>query len=435
MNLYLRSSIGISMFVAAPHAKSVVNVRLAPRGAGAWITSLATALPPRLHEKVAEDLTYAGMFTLCCLLAVTLTACGKRPQGPPPRPPVVVQTAAAVPMDAPVIINAFGTTEDQQSVDIIPQVSGVLLKTFVQEGGLVTNGQALFQIDERDYVAQVRQAEGRVAAGRANLELSRGTLERNRELHEQNMISSESFDLLKTKLAAAQAQLQIDEAALDLARLNLGRCTLVAPLAGVCSKLFVDDGNLVAAHQTRLTNVRSYDPLYVEFSASEQYLAVLRAEFARGPLRLEVNPRGSTNSYAGELTFLDNAVNHQSGTILLRGRVPNPELTLWSGQFVEVRVFAGEARAATMVPESAVQFGKDGPYLFVVTKSNQAELRLVKPGVRYNNRLQIIEGVTPGEKVIVLGQLMLFPGANVVDAAQAAPPGAGSDLVGIEEGK
>ena len=144
---------------------------------------------------------------------------------------------------------------------------------------------------------------------------------------------------------------------------------------------------------------------------------------AAGPVRIEVMPRGDTNSYAGELVFLDNAVNHQTGTILLRGLVPNPDRKLWAQQFIEVRILAGIVRDAVMVPESAVQFGKDGPYAFVVTKDNKADLRLVKPGVRHDDLLQIIEGVAPGEKVVVLGQLMLYPGASVMEAAALVPSG------------
>ena len=136
---------------------------------------------------------------------------------------------------------------------------------------------------------------------------------------------------------------------------------------GVCSKRFLDNGNLAMANQTKLTNVRSYDPLFVEFS------------------------------------------------------VPNPDRKIWAQQFVEVRILAGIARDAVMVPEGAVQFGKDGPYAFVVDKNSKVELRLVKPGVRHDDLLQVIEGVAPGEKVVVLGQLMLYPGAAVMDAAQQAP--------------
>jgi multidrug resistance efflux pump len=121
-------------------------------------------------------------------------------------------------MDTPVAINAFGNTKDRASVDIVPQVSGVLVKTLIQDGAVVTNGQPLFLIDPSDYAARVRQAEGLVAADKANLNLSRLTLERNRSLLEKELISAESFDTLKTRVEAASAQLSADEATLEQLR-------------------------------------------------------------------------------------------------------------------------------------------------------------------------------------------------------------------------
>ncbi|MDD5676628.1 MAG: efflux RND transporter periplasmic adaptor subunit [Kiritimatiellae bacterium] len=366
---------------------------------------------------------FAVILVTGCTLALALGACSQRQNGPPQFPPSAVQTALAVKMDTPVVIDAFGNTKDQASVDVVPQVSGMLVQTFILDGAIVTNGQPLFLIDPRDYSIRVRQADGLVAADKANLELNRLTLERNRPLLAKNMISAETFDTLKTKLDAATAQLQIDAAALDQARLDLSRCMVTSSVNGVCSKRFLDNGNLAVANQTKLTNIRTYDPLFVDLSVSEQYLEILRREMAAGKVRIEIAPRGETNSYGGEMVFLDNAVNLQTGTILLRGQVPNPDRKLWAQQFIEVRILAGIARDAVMVPESVVQFGKDGPYAFVVDKNNKAELRMVKPGVRYDNLLQIIEGVKPGEKVVVLGQLMLYPGASVAEAAQQAPSG------------
>jgi len=356
-------------------------------------------------------------------LALALGACSGGKKGPPQFPPSAVQTALAIKMDTPVVIDAFGNTKDQASIDVVPQVSGKLIQTFILDGAVVTNGQPLFLIDPSDYTNRVRQAAGLVTADRANLELSRLTLERNRPLLAKNMISAETFDTLKTKLDAAAAQLQIDEAALDQARLDLSRCTVTSSVNGVCSKRFVDNGNLAVANQTKLTNVRSYDPLFVEFTVSEEYLDILRREMAAGAVRIEITPRGATNSYGGELVFLDNAVDRQTGTILLRGLVPNPDRKIWAQQFTEVRIMAGFARDAVMVPESAVQFGKDGPYAFVVKQDNTVDLRLVKPGIRHNNLLQVFKGVEPGERVVVLGQLMLYPGAMVAEAAQPAQPG------------
>ena len=363
-----------------------------------------------------------GIIAACGALALSMAACGKK-GGPPPRMPVSVQTAIAQKMDAPVVINAFGNTKDRASVDIVPQVSGTLFETLIRDGAVVTNGQPLFRIDPRDYAARVRQGEGAVAADRSNRELTRSTLERNRTLLEKKMISAEDYDMLKARADAAAAQLQVDEAALDQARLNLERCTIAAPLAGICSKRFVDDGNLVAAGQSRLTNIRAYDPMYVDFSVSEEHLPLLRKALAEGPVRLDITPRGDTNRYPGTLEFLDNAVSMATGTIMLRGQAPNPELKLWAQQFVEVNVVAGVFHDAAMVPEGAVQFGKQGTYLYVVSKDNQAEMRPVKTGVRHNNLIQIVEGVAPGETVVVLGQLMLSPAVPmpVMDAAHVPP--------------
>lgn len=365
-----------------------------------------------------------GLFAMCAILLLTLGACAKRQPGPPAFPPTAVQMATALSTNAPIVINAFGNTKDFEGINIVPQVSGMLVKTFIADGAVVTNGQPLFLIDPRDYSLRVRQAEGQVAADRANLELNRLTLERNRPLLAKSMVSQETFDTLKTKVDASAAQLQIDEALLDQARLDLSRCTVTSTVNGVCSKRSLDNGNLVAANQTKLTNIRCYDPLFLDFSVPEQDLPLLRRAMTEGSVRIEVTPRGETNSYAGTLIFLDNAVDIQTGTVALRGKMPNADRKLWAQQFIEVRIFAGIARDAVMVPESAVRFGKQGPYTFIVSTENKAELRPVKLGVRYDSLLQIVEGVAPGERVVVLGQLMLYPGAAVAEAQ--TPPPAGS---------
>ena len=363
--------------------------------------------------------SFPALFAACGVLVLFAGACAKKQQGPPPARSMAVQAAPAVRLDVPVLIEAFGVTEDRLSVDVAAQVSGTLMKTLIRDGAVVTNGQVLFQIDARDYETRVRQGEGLVAADRANLELSRELLERNQTLKEKQLIAQTDFDVLQTRVKATQAQLEVHEAALAEARLSASRCTITAPMDGICSRRLIDDGNLVAAGQTRLINIRSYDPISVTFSVSEDYLAILRQALARGPVRLEIQPRGETNRYPGVVTFLDNTVSTQTGTIQLRGEAPNPELKLWAGQFSEVRLFAGEVKEAVMVPEGAVQLGKMGPYLFVVTKDGTADLRPVRTGVRHAGLVQVIGGVEPGESVVVLGQLMLFPGAPVMDLSQA----------------
>ena len=359
--------------------------------------------------------------TQTCILAGTLVlataACSRNAGGPPPRPPVAIKLAPATLQDTPVLITSYGTLLDRENAEIVPQVSGLLLAVLVQEGASVTNGQPLFQIDPRDYQMRVDQAEGMLAVDRANLELARSTLQRNQPLLEKKLISPDTFDTIKAKVAALESQLAMDVAARDQARLNLSRCTITAPLAGLCSKRYVDAGNLVAAGASRLTTIRATNPLRLECAVSEQYLPGLRTALAAGDIAVTLSPRGDTNRYAGTLSFIDNAVNPLTGTILLRGEVPNDALKLWPNQFVDVAITISRIPGAIMVPESSVLFGKTGPYLYVAGADNKAALRPVKTGVRYQDWLQITEGVAAGENVITSGQLALYPGAVVQDAA------------------
>ncbi len=371
-----------------------------------------------------RSLSFVLNMTAAGALLLGVSACGKAKGGPPQMPPISVRLTTVAAIDTPIEIISFGTTEDHASVDIVPQVSGLLQKTLIVDGAVVTNGQPLFLIDPSDYAARVRQAEGLVAANQAALDLSRQTLERNQTMLEKKLISAEQFDTLKTQVAAAEAQLAMDAAALDEARLNLARCTISAPFAGICSKRLADNGTLVAAGVNRLINIRSYDPLDVEFSVPEQHLAILREAQARGSVRVEIVPRGETNVYTGKLTFIDNAVNSMTGTILLRAQVPNADLRLWSRQFVDVYVKAGDIPEALMVPESAVQFGKQGTFLYAVTPDNKADMRPIRTGVRHDDMIQIVSGVAAGDRVVVQGQLMLHPGADVAEPKAAATPGA-----------
>jgi RND family efflux transporter MFP subunit len=359
-------------------------------------------------------------------LALITSSCGKKQNTPFTPPPVMVMMTPAIQVDTPVIIATYGNTQDKESVDIIPQVSGQLISVLFEEGAVVTNGQPLFQIDPRDYQTRVLQAEGMIAADKAALELARTTVARNQPLQDKQLISRELFDAISNKVTALEAQLSIDQAALIQAQLNLSRCTLVSPIAGICSKRYVDAGNLVAAGASRLTNVKNNSPLRLECTISEQYLPQVRKALAAGPIAVELTPRGDTNSYPGTLSFMDNAVDSLTGTILLRGEVPNPDRMLWARQFVDIRIIATVIPNAILVPESAVQFGKNGPYLYVANSNSVSELRPVKTGVRYNNLLQISEGVQAGESIITAGLMMMRPGATVMDASKlpAALPAA-----------
>ena len=204
--------------------------------------------------------------------ALVVCGCTRRAPGPVARPPAPVRIAVAIMTNEPLVVAGFGTAGDQASVDVVPQVTGMLKKRLITDGAVVTNGQVLFEIEQAEYAAKVRQAEGTVAADEAQLALSQLSLARNKKLFEEKLVAPEVYDAVKTKVDAGEAQIRIDQAALDQARITLARCTIAAPLDGVCSKCYVDEGNLVELNKTKLTNIRSYDPIRVELSVSEENL-------------------------------------------------------------------------------------------------------------------------------------------------------------------
>ncbi len=388
-------------------------------------------LPPRMRAARARmaGVPHAGVTSSTQMLmagivaAMAVCSCAPREKGPAARPPVAVQTAVAFATNAPIIISAFGIAQDCANVDVVPQISGMLVKDFIEDGALVTNGQVLFLIDAAEYAAKVRQIKSSVAADKAQVALCRLLVERNKKLFDEKLVSPEVYDTVKTRLEAAEAQQSVDESLLDQAQINFERCTVNAPLTGICSKCYVDVGNLVEANKTKLTNIRSYDPMRVDVAVPEDRMPLVRLARDAGAVRVDVTPRGTTNMCSGFLTFMDNAVDSDSGTILLRCMIPNPRKILWARQFVDVRIVAGVVSNAVVVPESAVQLGKRGPYLFVVDAAGLTDLRLVGTGVRCGGLIQISTGVMAGERVVVLGQLMLYPGAPVTNVALATAVG------------
>ncbi len=364
-----------------------------------------------------------------CLTAGLLlnAGCEKKGDAPPARPPTPVHMVEATTTTVPTLLPAFGTAVANVQVNITPQVSGKILKALIKDGDTVAADQPLFEIDPSDYANAVHQGEAAVEGDRANLWIAKLNVDRNQPLVAKNLISQNAFDNYKATAEAADARLKADQASLEQAKLNLTRCTVHAPSAGVCSKVMVNPGNLAVANQTILTTLKGLDPIQAEFALSEEYLPALRREVAAGPVTVSVQPRGDDHSYAGRIVFIDNAVNTATGTILVRAEIPNPEHKLWPNQFLAVTVRAGEFKDAVVVPESAIQTGKMGPFAFVVDAKNTAELRPVQLGVRTDGHVHIKAGIKAGEKVVAQGLLMLAPGATVMEApspAAAGQPGA-----------
>jgi len=338
-------------------------------------------------------------------------------------PPRNVETALAEKKDVIVFIESFGNLDSPNDVDIKSQVDGQIMKAHFNEGDLVKAGDMLFTIDPSQYKAQLERAEAALIQDLANLKLNKDTVERNRKLLEKELISQQDFDKLQTDVTSSEAAVKTDNANIDLAKINLNYCYITSPIDGVTGKRQVDPGNILTANDgPTLVNVKTIDPLYVDFTIPERDLGSVRRAFSEGKLKVvltlekESGSAKDGNSYEGELCFLDNAVDNTTGTVLLRAIVPNHDMRLWSGQFVTVRLHLAVKKNAVVVPYEAIQIGQQGNYIFVVTPDKKAELRNVTVGVKEDDHIIIEDGIKAGETVVTVGQMGLRPGASVVEA-------------------
>ncbi len=341
----------------------------------------------------------------------------RRGQAIPPRP---VQTRVATSKDVPIYMDSFGDLAALYNVDIKSQVTGEIKEVHFSEGDTVKKGDLLFIIDPEQYKAAEAKAQAALAGDLADLGLKKDILERNKPLFEKQLVSEQQFNTYQTDVAAAQAQVEADKANLKTAQLNLEYCYIKSPIDGITGKRQVDAGNIVTANSgPALVNIKTIDPLYVDFTIPERKLPELRDSMTDEKLKVEIRVDGDKNGpYVGELSFLDNTVDDTTGTVSLRATVPNENHDLWPGQFVQVRLVLRTEQGAVVVPYEAVQLGQQGEYLYVVTPKKTADLRIVETGMRDGDNIAIEKGVKKGETVVTVGQMGLSPGVPTVDVTQ-----------------
>jgi membrane fusion protein, multidrug efflux system len=315
--------------------------------------------------------------------------------------------------DVPVQIHEFGRVVSPESVNIQPQVSGRVTEVHFVEGQDVKKGDLLFVIDPRPFQAQLEQSQAQLVSDNAQLQLDQRNLERDNKIERQRFVSEQQIDTDKANVDNFKGAVSRDQASIDLAKLNLEYCYVRAPGNGRTGRRLVDPGNYVSTGGATLVNIQLQDPVYVDFNISENDLARLR-DNVRNSLEVEViAPSRPEIAKAGKLSFFDNTVSSQAGTVLLRATVPNEERYLWPGQYVNVTLTLQVLKDALVVPAQTVQLGGKGPYLFVVKPDNTVEQRLVPQGVRYQDLVVVPEGVQAGETVVVEGQITLANGTKV----------------------
>jgi multidrug efflux system membrane fusion protein len=345
---------------------------------------------------------------------------------------VMVRAATAVEKDVPIQLKVIGTVEAYASVAIKSRVSGQVAEVHFREGQEVTQGDPLFTIDPRPFEAALREAEANLVRAHAEAENAHVEAQRLSKLLDEKIVSQDEYDQAQTKAESMRAMVKADEAALDRAKLEVQYCHIIAPINGRIGEILVNQGNVVKTDETTLAMVNQIRPIYVAFSVPQQTLPEIRRRAAEKPLRVEAYPsKEQGEASVGQLSFINNQVDTDTGTVLLKGLFANEEEKLWPGQFVDTVLTLTVRERAVVVPSAAVQTGQQGQYVFIIGADQRVELRPVRTAADLGNELAIEEGLRAGERVVTDGQLQLAPGMAIElkDEAPAAPdahrPGVG----------
>lgn len=350
-----------------------------------------------------------------------VAACAAPDTAPPAPPPPEVAVVRVAPSTADLGLEAPARIEGSREVEVRTRVQGIVLERRYREGAHVRAGELLFVIDPAEYQAATKAAEARLAEARARVEQAQREQLRLEPLVSSRATSQKSLDDATSALDLARAGALAAEAALDRARLDLGWTRVTAPIAGMAGRAVPSEGALVEPGDNGLlTRIIRTDPAWVRFSlASEDLLRIrgVRGELGLDQLEVAVLGADGAELGTGRLDFIDVAVDPNTGTVALRAEVANPDGKLVPGDFVRVRLLGLERPDAILVPQRAVQQGRDGRYVFVL-EGDVAALRPVEVGPWVGADWLIESGLEAGEQVIVDGVQKVRPGSPVRVAAE-----------------
>jgi multidrug efflux system membrane fusion protein len=346
--------------------------------------------------------------------AALLPGCGGGQQQRRVQPAVPVTVGKVVEKTMPVTFRAIGHVEPIATVAMKARIGGELQKVWFTEGQKVAQGATLFTIDPRQYDAALRQAEAQLAKDRALLNKANADVQRYTQLVKQDFVTKQDNDQVVATAESLRATVASDQANVDNAKLQLAYCSITSPIEGRTGNLNVKVGNLVKADDTSpLVTINQIRPIYAAFSVPAQLLPQLTKPNGNRITVLATLPQNAGAPEDGTLTFVDNAVDTATSTILLKATFANQDERLWPGQFVDVVVTLGEEAGRIVAPAPAIQTSQQGQYVFVVKADGTVELRPVKVDRMDEAEAVINKGLTGGETVVTDGQLRLVPGAKV----------------------
>jgi RND family efflux transporter MFP subunit len=352
---------------------------------------------------------------------VLLSGCEQNAFVPPPPP--VVDVAMPVQRAITRYLETTGNTAPIKQVDLVARVQGVLQAINYQDGAFVKEGTTLFTIEPETYKLKLDQAQAAEAGAQASLKQADADYKRQADLVQRQAVSQATLDTSTSNRDNAQANLQQASANTKIAAVNFGYTNVAAPFDGIVTAHLVSIGELVgAASPTQLATIVALDPIYVNFNVNEQDVLRIRAEAAkRGittndlkQLTVEVGLQTETGyPHKGRLDYVSPMLNQSTGTLPVRGLLPNPDRVLLPGYFVRIRVPFDKQDNALLVPDVSLGSDQSGRYVLVVNGDNVVEQRKVQTG-SLDGDLRVIEsGLKPDDKVVIAGLLRAIPGQKV----------------------
>jgi multidrug efflux system membrane fusion protein len=390
-----------------------------------------------------------------------IAGCAKKAPQSFDRPPAPVSVTEAVAQDVPTYLDAIGKTVAREVVSVQPQVAGRITKIHFTDGANVRKGDLLFTIDTRPFEASLKQAQANLSKDEALKKQAEANLAREiaqakwgetqvrryKTLVDGGVVPREQYEELRANLdtlnanvgaaratvASANEVMKVDAAAIESAKVELSYCYIRSPIDGRAGQRLVDIGNVVnpggsvstnnnggtgtssTGNSSALLVIERLDPIYADFTISQDRLTEVQQQMRAGTLKTEVRlPDNPDDHVSGQLTFLDNAVQDATGSVNLRATIPNEGHRFWPGRFVNVRLVLSTIRQAVLIPASAPQMSAKGSFVYVIKQDSTAEQRQVSLGQRQADLIVVDSGVQPGERVVTNGQLGVTPGGKVL---------------------
>lgn len=358
---------------------------------------------------------------------VLVGGCGKADQALPPPPPRV-EVITVQPRALALASELPGRIEPVRVAEVRARVAGIVLSRQFQEGATVKAGDVLFRIDPAPFKAALSRAEGEAARAEAELFDAQSVVKRYEPLVKIEAVSQQDFDAAQAKLKSAQASRQSALAAVETAKLNLGYATVTAPISGRIGRALVTEGALVGQNEaTPMALIQQLDPVYADFKQPVGEVLRLREALAEGKLTqqggsatISISIDGTDQKRDGQLLFSDITVDRNTGQVSMRGQFRNADGFLLPGMYVRVHTGQGTDPHAILVPQRAVQRSPDGKAeVLVVGEDDVVQARSVRTGSMHGAEWRIVEGLRPGERVIVGGANAAQAGAKVQIASAA----------------